>query len=713
MAEQRRHRLELPGIPSTDDPVKLKKYLTDLRRLTMDEFNRMSTDLFNFKEKVINEAGFTLQAVSQVSVTATEYSATFTWTLPQQTEITPTHVRVRIAEFGDAWAEYPYPLTTWTVNALLPGTEYTFQIQLVYQGEVAQSYISAVRNCPSVPTLVESTSEIRSRTFTTVSGVGPPGDGGGADTDFPIPDVDGTPGTGGSGTDCHWAWKTQIASETDGTWSDTGDTGTADGDAGSITLDTTATGLNYDSSRLYRLCIDQVCDGVAENDYQCGEPWTGDNDWGDACGGSLTNSSLGDAPYDTADLFAIPTVCLLDTEGLQITDGVSDLQIIEGSAFNFLYRSNSDWYMRADDLTSESHYWGQTGWALLPLVSALDNTDDFSIALTYKIDTLYPSGGVAINDPLLSLSSRVILSLISDGTNYGFQITAQRETGGSLILQSPINLTVDSEFHEVVFSSDANGNKFLVVDGTKVAEDTTGNEIRLDGNDGTVRIYGTTESHIGKMYGWSRALAESEVVLNPPGPLSYAIRTGTTTVPFTSMDSGDDVESGDIILIYWTGTLFSNTIPSTPSGWTLVDSDRNGSNNPVALFAKVADGTETTVTLTGGGTASAFNLMSVIIKGGAGWESGGVTAAGSTSTSVAGESLTSTGADHMMIQLFNGNTANVPTLTGASWTTTVLSGGVNEAAGIAYYIGSGSSPSFSWNISPALYMSRGGIVITT
>ena len=539
MTEQRRHRLELPGVPQTDDPMALKKYLTDLRRLTMDEFNRMATDLFTFKEEVANSAGFTLQAVANIAHTVTQYSATFTWTLPTQPQVTPTSVRVRIAEFGDAWAEFPYPLETWSINALLPGTEYTFQIQLVYQGEVNQSFVSATRNCPAVPTLVESTSEIRSRSFTTDSGVGPPGDGGGGDTDFPIPDVDGTPGTGGAGTDCHWEWKTQIASESDGTWSDTGDTGTADGDAGSITLDTTATGLDYSSTRLYRLCIREVCDGVAVGDgsYQCGDPWPGDHDWTDACAGVGTSSSSSATPFGTADLMAIPRVCLQEDLGLTILEDVADLEVIQGDAFQYVVNTDNEWYMKAGDLTSKSNYWGQMGWVLLPLISALNNSDDVSFSLSYKVDTLFPSGGVVLVDPLLSIGQRIIISLRSDGTNYGFQVTMARETGGNLVMTSPLSLTVDNAFHEVVVSSDADGNKLLIVDREIAATNTEGVETRLDNNDGNVRIYGTTEGSIGKMYGWNRALTLDDLPTAPPAEDIEVLTTDLTTSQTPTADA--------------------------------------------------------------------------------------------------------------------------------------------------------------------------------
>lgn len=624
MATQRRHRLELPGVPNTDDPVALKKYLTDLRRLTMDEFNRMSTDLFDFKQEVINSAGFTLQAVSNINVIATSYGATFSWVLPQQSEVTPTHVRVRIAEFGDAWAEFNYPLTSWSVNALLPGLEYTFQIQLVYRGEVMMSYVSAIRNCPSVPTLVESTSEIRSRSFTTASGVGPPADGGGGNTTFPIPDTTTcVPGTGG--VDGEWEWKIQIASETDGTWSDTAHDGTIDGDA-DLTIDTTvATGLGLLSTRVYRVCIRELCDGVATGDgsYTCGEPFTGDNDWLDACGGTPVNDSASQSPYDTANLFAIPLGCLPTAEGFIVIDDVSDIEVIRGDDLLLTVYQDGEWTFIADDLTANSNYWGQIGWVLLPLIADLNNTDDVAFSLWYKVDTLFPSGGVVVLDPLLGVGSgRLVISLRSDGTNYGFQVTAQRETGGALIIQTPLDKTPDGNFHVVTFTSDANGNKELTVDNDDPVVDSTGIELRWDNNDGGVRIYAHTDAQMNRIYGWNNTITPpvytgllyaALVALNPV--LLWPLREASgTAIDDVSTNDNDGTYSNTPTFAALTGPD-GNMYPTFSSGDLGAASDNSdysiatgsgltvimmiylpasgGSSGATTIFGKYTDGSAT------------------------------------------------------------------------------------------------------------------------
>lgn len=606
MATQRRYRLELPNPPKSQEDV--EAYLRDLRRLTMDEFNRLAGDFYSFRENVINSAGFTLNSVSNIAVTTTAYSATFTWTNPTQPEVTPTHVRVRIAEFGDAWAEFAYPISTWTVNALLPGTEYTFQIQLVYRGEATTSFSNAVKNCPTIVTMVESTSQIRSRTFTTADGIGPPSDGGGGDTDFPIPDTD-NPGTVG-GSDCWWEWKLQIADPDDGAWTDTGDDGEVDGDAGVITLDTTATGLDLDASRLYRLCIREICDSTPSGDgsYQCGEPFLGDNDWTDGCGGALSNDSIAEAPYSTADLFAIPKVCLVEGEGLQAYDDVSELQVLTGDGFDFLSYVTGEWTFTAADLTGASGYWGQVGWVSLPLVADLTNSDDFSFAFSYRVGELFPTGGVTVIDPLLGIGLRVTLSLRSNGTNYGFQVTWQREDGGAITMQSPLTLTVDNDFHEVIFTSDADGVKRLYVDAELEAADATNDEIRWDGNSGEMRIYAHSESRIYKVYGWNRALTEIEIPDGEPiewGAFHRGASTGTYRPAAPVFPA--DVKEDDVAVLIVSKSGAGDWDDLTSDGWAFCGS---ASIDRGAIWVKVCDGTEGATSQTIG--AENNNIVAII-----------------------------------------------------------------------------------------------------
>src|SRR6056297_2845352 len=138
----RRHRLEIPSIPNSDDPAVLKRALDQMKRLVQDEFNRLATDFYDFKQTTYNAGIIPLRGVSNIEVTKTEFSVSATWELPDGQEITPTQVRIRIAELGDTWTTYNYPKTSWSFSGLLPGTQYTLQIQLRAIFEATDSFVS-------------------------------------------------------------------------------------------------------------------------------------------------------------------------------------------------------------------------------------------------------------------------------------------------------------------------------------------------------------------------------------------------------------------------------------------------------------------------------------------------------------------------------------------------------------------------------------------
>lgn len=106
-------------MPNTDDPAVLKRALDQMKRLVQDEFNRLSTDFYDFKKATYDAGIIPLRAVSNIAVTFDEYSMTATWELPDGDEITPTIVRVRILEISpNTWAEYSYPKTSWSFSGL-------------------------------------------------------------------------------------------------------------------------------------------------------------------------------------------------------------------------------------------------------------------------------------------------------------------------------------------------------------------------------------------------------------------------------------------------------------------------------------------------------------------------------------------------------------------------------------------------------------------
>lgn len=511
MANTRRYRLELPAAPKTDDPKAIQKYLSDIRRLTMDEFNRLAGDFYSFREDVINSATIPLASVAAISVVASEYSAIFTWENPAQTQGLPTHVRVRIAEFGDTWAEYEYPLMTWTAHGLSPTTTYTFQIQLVRRAAASVSFVSALRNCPSVPVQVESTSEIRSRSFTTDGGLGPPTDDGTGGSVFPIPDVDGTPGPPG-GANCWWEWQVQYVNLTTGEWMDTTYWGTVAGDAGEIDFDITV----LDPLRVYRIKYREVCNGVP-GAWNYGEPFTGGSDWLGNCGGNTISTSRGSAPFNTADLFVIPYACFVEGEGLFMREYLSGIQIVPGMGYGHVFKdTNFEWTIVTDTwddtVTDDTRLVGST---YLPALTTLDNTSDFMVCIEIMISQLptEPIDGFRTASILSIGDGRIeIFVIYSDAGVWGIRVEAVRENGGQFVLYETPQYNDGIEFGRILifYVSDADGDKFLGIDGTVVATDTTGEEMRLDGMSGALQIRGFSGMFLSKIYGWSSALTAAE-----------------------------------------------------------------------------------------------------------------------------------------------------------------------------------------------------------
>ena len=65
----RRHRLNIPTAPTTDDPAVLKKYMAEMRQLMMDEFNRLGDDYYNFKKTTYEAGIIPLKQVNNLAVT--------------------------------------------------------------------------------------------------------------------------------------------------------------------------------------------------------------------------------------------------------------------------------------------------------------------------------------------------------------------------------------------------------------------------------------------------------------------------------------------------------------------------------------------------------------------------------------------------------------------------------------------------------------------
>jgi len=508
----RRHRLELPNSPNSDDP-KVQAWMRDIRRLTMDEFNRLSGDFFDFKQEVINSAMIPLASVAAITVVPDRYSAIFTWENPVQTQGDPTHVRVRIVEFGDIWAEYDYPITTWTAFGLSPGTDYTFQIQLVRREQDTMNFVSALRNCPSLPVEVESLSQIRSRAFATTAGVGVPVDDGGGNPIIPIPPTDGTPGSVG-GTDCWWEWQLQIVDPVTGLWGDTIYGGQIAGDAGTIPLDITL----LDTLRVYRIKYREVCNGVP-GPWIYGPPFTGGADWNAECGGNDPSDSVLSAPGSSADLFAIPYICFVEGEGIIVREYLTGVQIVTGIGYDLPVYVDGEWNLVAvtydDSLNSKV-----LGSTFLPALEGLTNGNDLAIMMDVWMTDLpsNPPGGFH-TDRILDIGGgqvQINVTYTSLG-KWGVQFVAPRETGGNIVLNG-LPLDLDSGYTSdrvVIFVAvDQDGDKSLYLNGVLAAQDTTGQEVRLDGLSGALQIKAFSTMWIQRLYGWSEIPVGPAVTIN-------------------------------------------------------------------------------------------------------------------------------------------------------------------------------------------------------
>ena len=325
--KSRRHRLELPAMPNSDDPAVLKRAMDQMKRLVQDEFNRLSTDFYDFKKATYDAAIIPLRGVSNIAVTKSEYGMAATWENPDGQEVTPTHVRVRILEVSpNSWATYTYPISSWEFSGLTPGTQYTFQVQLIATFEATDTFVSTTRNCPSVPVLRTAESDIKAKVFTTDTGVGPPTNAGTNDDNviFVFPNTDGTPGPAG-GTDCYWGYKFQY--RTACAWADTAVSEVeVAGNVGNVTIDTGNAPFSTYPNTLFRLAYREICNAVPQ-------PWVyGEGfmavDFSNAdCLGIAKSDSISVDYLNTADIFIIPGVCQADGTFIQIVDVLTDTEL--------------------------------------------------------------------------------------------------------------------------------------------------------------------------------------------------------------------------------------------------------------------------------------------------------------------------------------------------------------------------------------------------
>lgn len=529
----RRHRLELPPMPNTDDPVALKRAMDQMKRLVQDEFNRLSTDFYDFKKATYEAAVLPLPNVSNIQAAPTQYSVSATWENPDASDIVPTHVRVRINQISpNTWAEYTWPKSDWSFSGLEPGTQYTLEIQLVARFEATDTFVSTTRNCPSVPVLRTAESTIVKKVFTTDEGVGPPADNGTNDTNivFNFPDTDGTPGSVG-GSDCWWGYVFQY--RTACAWADTAvSEAFAAGNVGDVTIDTGAVPFTTYPDTLFRLKYREICNGVAQ-DWQFGEPFLA-VDYSLPDLGIADSTSLGTAPYSNADLFALPSAGQVDGDNATIIDELTAAEFLPlEPGFKCMEYIDGEWTLIADD-TADTAIATSVYQALITGqitdVAALHDDSDFSFCFTINVpdNALYARGGLAPYS-ILNIGDRIRARITQLATTYILDVQVPRNGGGAYIFQSgPLSYAETNEIFYTQDTSEPTG-RILYVNGTQVAASTNAIASAFDGISDAVRVYCVNDMTIKKIYGWNRALASSEI----PQPELPVLDT------FTYVSTGD------------------------------------------------------------------------------------------------------------------------------------------------------------------------------
>lgn len=540
----RRHRLELPSTPKSEDPAVLKKAMDDMKRLVQDEFNRLATDFYDFKQTTYNAAIIPLRGVSNIAVVKDQFSVNATWELPDGDEITPTHVRVRILEISpNSWSLYTYPKTSWEFNGLTPGTQYTLQVQLVATFEATDTFVSTTRNCPSVPVLRTAESDIKAKVFTTDDGPGPPTDGGTNNEVITInfPNTQGTPGPVGGG-DCWWEYKIQYKSACE--WGDTGAGGAeVDGDVGDITIDTADAPFTTYPNAVFRLAYREICNGVPDDWVYAPEFMA--VDYADAdCLGIVKSASLSSEPFDSANVFFTPQVCQEDGSYLQIVDALTDTELIPMyPGFKCVEYIDQEWTILAADTTdyaiSPTIYQSLLSGEIAAIQS-LFNDSDFTFATDLYVpdNSLVLRGGTGAY-PIVVVGDKIELAIIQNTTTYSVTITVPRDGGGAYVFRA--DGLEYATWNSIYYSHDVSepdGRK-LFVNGIQEDQSTNAIANNFDGISTNLQIYTVNDMRIRKVAVWDE-------LVTPPLVGFRVVLAGS--VAGASTVTVGNVEVGDIIL---------------------------------------------------------------------------------------------------------------------------------------------------------------------
>lgn len=598
-------------MPATDDPVVLKRALDQMKRLVQDEFNRLSTDFYDFKKATFDAGIIPLRAVSNIATTKDEYSMSATWELPDGDEITPTQVRVRILEISpNTWATYSYPKTSWAFSGLTPGTQYTLQVQLVATFEATDSFVSTTRNCPSLPVLRTAESAIIAKVFTTDTGVGPPTDGITNDTtiNFVFPDTDGTPGSAG-GSDCYWGYKWQY--RTACAWADTAVSEVeVDGDVGDVTHDTAAVPFTTYPNTLFRLAYREICNAVPQA-WVYGEPFMA-VDWTDPdCLGIVKSASRASTPYSTADLFVLPAVCQEDGTWLQIVDELTDTEFQpQEPGFKCVEYIDGEWTLIADD-TSDTAISNTIFQGLLSgTIAAIANFNaetDFTLSFEIKIpdNSLVLAGGTGAYT-IIDIGGKIKAQMIQNTGSYSLQIQVPRDGGGAYVFRADgLDYGAWINFYYVHDVSEPDG-RILYVDGTEVGRSANAIANDFNGITGDVQINTVNDMQIRQINAWNIAVSPQDIEsANQLYDGAAYDSVHTTSPPALSAAIGDVVFALVVNRSIGVGAAGSPTGLSgtaTITSWTQVGTeiryDTGGvSDGEMELWAAIVTGAGTIVTI--------------------------------------------------------------------------------------------------------------------
>lgn len=582
--QARRHRLQLPSPPSSDDPDVLKGHIEDMRRLVQDEFNRLSTDFYDFRLATYNAAVIPLPGVANISVTKDRYSMSATWENPDASNPTPTHIRLRIKEITpNSWAEFSFPKDSWEFNGLDPNTQYTLEIQLIARFEATETFVSTTRNCPSLPVLRTAESDIRAKVFTTDPGVSPPSDPGTNDdhVDFNFPDTDGTPGTAGGG-DCYWGYQFQYSANC--AWTDIGSETEVDGDVGDVNIGTAdAPFSSYTSATRFRMKFREKCNAgatIGDWDYT---PWFVPVDWSDAdCLGIPKSASRAEEPYSTADLFVLPGVCCEDDAWGQITEELSDTVFTpQEPGFGCIEYQDSEWTLIGADTTNPGPPTARIFQPILtgtvPALANFNAETDFTIAFDIYIpddalsesQSVYAPGGGGFGVPILNVGEKIKVYLIANTQIIGYRLLVQVPRDGGGAYEFSTDYLAYAEWNNLYYVHDVSeaDGRILYANGTET--DRSANAIANDFNGITtdVRVGTVNEMKIRKICMWdeavpAEAIAEAnELYLNA----FYGTGTGTdiTNPPTLNVNVGDVVFALSV-----TRDNITSATASAPSGFT-------------------------------------------------------------------------------------------------------------------------------------------------